>query len=291
MSVLPHQEILALCGLAPGDPDETVTDIGPIRPCLKRNIRSAGYDLRLGEEYYLQEKPRWGRLETRRLVPNRATTLVIPPNQVVIVTTVERLRISDDMVGHMSLKLDLLLKGLMMANQSQIDAGYEGELFCLLYNLTNHEVCLQLHEPIVRLELVRLSQPTTKPYSDKYKNIKLSQALRSRVESSLYAIRRDVDNFQKNLRLTQIIATILFIATSVFTYFGPLTNRLTKLEQQASDAVEIRKLESSLGGESGVKELASLQQEVKELKARVALLTEQRTNQLLNRGKNSGKRE
>ena len=283
MSILPHQEILALCSMAPGDPDDRWTSIGPIRPCLKGNVRSAGYDLRLGTEYYLQEKSRHGRLDIRSLDPARGRTLIIPKNQVLIVTTVEKLCLPNDIAGHLSLKLDLLLKGLIMASQSQIDAGYEGHIFALLYNLTKEEVSLQLEESILRLELVRLSAPTVKPYADKYKNIPLSRALRSPVESSLHSIQRDVDTYNKKLLWTQIGGGVLLVAasivTSIFTYFGPLNNRVTKVEQQVADVEKLHSLESSLASKVGKNELEALREEIKDMKAKLSGITEPKSKE------------
>lgn len=142
MSVLTYQDILAACRLQPGDSDDRETDSGPIRPCLKKNVRSAGYDLRLGLEYYLHEEAQGNGLTVSTLTPGVRETVVIPANRVVIVTTHEALSLRSDLVGHLSLKLELLLKGLIMANQSQIDAGYSGWIFALLYNLSNQDVCL-----------------------------------------------------------------------------------------------------------------------------------------------------
>ncbi len=277
MSIVPHQEILTLCGMVLADPEDKLTNSGPIRPCLKENVRSAGYDLRLGAEYYLQEKARHGRLDVRSLDPERGRTLIIPPNQVAIVTTVEKLYLPNFIAGHLSLKLDLLLKGVIMASQSQIDAGYEGYLFALLYNLTDEGICLQLEQSILRLELVKLSAPTLKPYADKYKNIPLSKALRSHVESSLHSIRRDVNSYNKKLLWTQIGGGALLAVTSFITYLGPLANRVTKLEQELADVKEIHALQADIRAKAGKNDLELLRQEVNDLRARLATAAESKT--------------
>lgn len=273
MSVLPYQDILTRCGLQPSDPDATETRTGPITPCLKRNIRSAGYDLRLGDQYYMKTDIRGGKLEIGQLNPKTARTLIVPANQVVIVTTIESLKLPDNVVGHLTLKLELLLRGLIMANQSQVDAGYEGGLFILLYNLSNHNVSLHYGESILRFELAELTSPTAMPYRGAYKNLSLAQALKSPVESSLAAMRKEVDRSSKKLLWTQVVGLAIIIITTVLSYWGPLATRMTRVEQQVVDVERLHDQESALYGsarkdqlDSLTKDVTELQQEVKNLK-------------------------
>jgi deoxycytidine triphosphate deaminase len=270
--VLAHQDILSLCDLAANDPEDKQTDSGVIVSCVKRNVRSAGYDLRLGLEYYLPEKEgAAGALSVQTLDPYVATTISIPANRVVIVSIKESLNLPNNLVGHLSLKLDLLLKGLIMSSQSQIDAGYKGNIFALLYNLSDRAVEISYLDSILRLELQKLTADTTAPYHGAYEQIPLAQSLRSPIGSSLFALRQDIDSIETDARRTvddikkevqslkndnretvesvrdearrvQIrgglaaagLAIFLTIITSLFTYFGPLPNRITKLEESTN---------------------------------------------------------
>jgi deoxycytidine triphosphate deaminase len=290
--VLPHQEILQLCNIAATDPDDKETDTGPIILCSKKNVRSAGYDLRLGLEYYLpdQKEGGAGAIAVQTLDPKAATTISIPANRVVIVSIHEKLNLPNNIVGHLSLKLDLLLKGLIMSSQSQIDAGYKGSIFALLYNLSDRPVEISHLDSILRLELETLLSDTDAPYQGSYKEVPLAKSLRSPIGSSLYALRQDIDSIEGNARTTvesirnetrlavesvqrnasntvetlksnnrdtvesvrsdtkkvqlwsAILAAALVAAftvtttvvTSYFTYFGPLPNRITKLEQSTN---------------------------------------------------------
>jgi len=278
--VLPHQDILALCSLAATDPEDKETNSGVIVPCLKRNVRSAGYDLRLGLEFYLPEKEGGaGAISVQKLDLNVARTISIPANRVIIVSIQETLNLPNDLVGHVSLKLDLLLKGLIMSSQSQIDAGYKGNIFALLYNLSDRPVEISYLDSILRLELQKLSTETDAPYHGAYKQAPLAQSLRSPIGSSLYALQQDIDSIQGNAQTTVenvrneaqrtvdsikssnhdtveaaraetkkfqlwsgLLAALLAIVftvtstvvTSYFSYFGPLPNRITKLEQSTN---------------------------------------------------------
>jgi deoxycytidine triphosphate deaminase len=268
MCVLPYQQILEKCGLQPLDAETKEAKTGAIRPCLKSNVRSAGYDLRLGNEYYMKTSS-WGRqIRIQKLDRNSARTLTVPPNQVVIVTTMETLSLPPDVVGHLTLKLDLLLQGLIMANQSQVDAGYEGGLFILLYNLSNHDVSLQLGQSVLRLELDQLTSPTSKPYSayGGFSKKSLAEVVARPVESSLEAMRGEVEKSNKKIVRTQLLGGIILILTSVFTYFGPLAAKTTKFEEQIAT---LQKAQEAAQGEeikSLKKSIDDLNQKLEELK-------------------------
>lgn len=269
MSVLPYQEILALCGLKASDPEDKETTTGLITSSRKKNIRSAGYDLRLGEKYHLQKGIKGGKLEVQQLDVNKAATLVVPPNEVVIVTTVETLKLPNNLVGHLTLKLDLLLQGLIMANQSQVDAGYEGGLFILLYNLSNQNVSLRQGDSILRLELTTLTNSTDKPYGGAYKNVSLAQVLKSPIESSLAVMKKAVDKSKKAIDRTQVFGLVFLVITAILGYFGPLATRIDKLDQKVDDVAQLHGLESSLYGTAKKDELDSLKKEINELKKQV----------------------
>lgn len=198
--VLTNQEILDLCGLPGqrGNPLEESSS-GPIKPCRRKNVRSASYDLRLGKKFHAASAVGFegqfnsiSGLKVSELREEHDETIVIPPNEVVVVACLERLCMPEDMVGHLTLKQDILLQGLIMASQSQIDAGYEGNIFALFYNLTDTEVSLKYDDSILRLELVRLKEASLRPYDGDYRDAPLSKVLKGSIRSSLAKIRDDV---------------------------------------------------------------------------------------------------
>ena len=97
---------------------------GTIKHYKPENIRSAGYDLRLGEEYYLRPRQakEGGEIEISHL-KEPGGILEIPANHVVIVTAEESLELPDHLVGHLSLKLTVLLQRSPSAGLSVSIAG------------------------------------------------------------------------------------------------------------------------------------------------------------------------
>jgi deoxycytidine triphosphate deaminase len=195
--VLTHQDILHLCGLPPSGHKREEGNEGPVRPCLRQNVRSASYDLRLGPDFHSSKISDSAAAVTGlpvvKLEEGLDESIVIPPNDVVVVSSLEKICLEDDLVAHLSLKQDILLQGLIMASQSQIDAGYEGWIYALLYNLTDGEVTLKLGESILRLELVKLPEATKRPYEGHFQDAPLAKTLIRPIRSSLQDLRRNVE--------------------------------------------------------------------------------------------------
>lgn len=209
MTVLNYQEILQLCKFT--EPKAVETNDGAIQPCVKGNVRSASYDLRLGSEYYLYNESDRSEVKISTLEHGRSECLVVPPNELVVCQVLERLVLPADVVGHLSLKVDILLKGIIFAHQSQIDAGYEGHIFALLYNLTKSTVHLRLGESLLRLELVRLNANSEKPYRGKFAGARLSNVLSAPLCSTMHDIVARVASEEKKrtrLTLTGFILTL-----------------------------------------------------------------------------------
>jgi deoxycytidine triphosphate deaminase len=187
MSVLSHQAITELCGGS--DPVIVGASLD--------QVRSASYDMRVGTEYYVgAAKPDIGDQPadidggtTISRLDASDRTIVVPADQVVLIRTAEDLNVPLDLVGHLSLKLDVLLRGLLMASQSQIDAGYRGGVFILLYNLGSSPVCLSADTPLVRLEFEQLDQPTEQGYAGDYKpDFGLANILKQPLASSMSVV-------------------------------------------------------------------------------------------------------
>lgn len=243
--ILTHGAILDACGLArTGSPDDE-TQSGLIRPCRRRHIRTAGYDLRLGAQYYIhsgQDGEHEG-VRIKTLSPN-APNLVIPPNGVVVVAAREELWFDTWIVGHLSLKMDLLLKGLIMASQSQIDAGYKGRIFALLYNLSTENVSISLGDPFLRLELVRLPTEAIE-YDGDYQQRTLSDVLRRPLNSSLRdteeQIRRtsrSVDERVGAVRRFGWVGVSTLVVSVIFGFVPvtlSLSDRLDHVEERAAE--------------------------------------------------------
>jgi deoxycytidine triphosphate deaminase len=233
------------------------------------SVRTASYDLCIGSEYSLST--------TDHLDPHHAANppssifrqlsstsplIEIPANGIVMVESDEVIKVHRNMVAHATLKMDLLLKGIIMASQSQIDAGFFGRVFCLLYNLSDTPVVLRYRKPFLRLEFAFLDEtvPIEHAYQGDFQDVfQLSDALPARITSSLERMQSAVtganDRIATLLRrelfgamlvgLTLLLIVAAFAVPIYFGLFGVGSNsqdQINSLKTQVQ--VEERQLQS-----------------------------------------------
>ena len=159
MTVLLADEIKKLCVHEDGSPVEEPM----IQPFCPRRLRAASYQLTLGDEVHVGG--------TKELLSHHPNGIVLRPHQVAVVSTRENLRIPRDLVARWSLRVTNIYEGLLWTGGLQVDPGWEGPLFCPLYNLAERPVVLRHEMPFFAMDFVRTT-PLGVEY-DKLKNDKL----------------------------------------------------------------------------------------------------------------------
>lgn len=261
MTILSHQAIKAKCT----GPEPLIDDPAP------ESIRSASYDLRVGSQYYLatyDNRRSWlsgvfpapiGTLDN-----SRNKVLEVGANEVVLLMAHEKIRMPNNLVGHLSLKLDLLLKGLIMSSQSQVDAGYKGPIFALLYNLSDVAIVVRYLDPFLRLEFAELDADTERPYDGGFKpHFTLGDVVEHRLRSSLSEMGEEVKATRR--RVFQIAAgSILAVALGVAAILGPVQGTASDARSDARQAEDLVARQAQ--------ELDEARDEVSRLDAQVAQL-------------------
>lgn len=125
-----------------------------IRPFEEHCLKPASYHLRLGRECRVngQDRP----------LSDQNPKLMIPPHQLAVVSTLEQLNIPGFLVGRWNLKVRKVYEGLVWVGGPQVDPGYDGHLYCPLYNLSTRTVELTFKEPLFTIDFVR-----TTPYGER----------------------------------------------------------------------------------------------------------------------------
>lgn len=120
--------------------------------CLKE---SASYELRLGSRYRLGES------DNAEWLTDSKKDLIIPPHGIAVVSTYEWLNIPGCLIGRWNLKVRMVYRGLVWVGSLQVDPGYQGFLFCPIYNLSNQQQILIYKDPLFIIDFV-LTTPTDK---------------------------------------------------------------------------------------------------------------------------------
>jgi deoxycytidine triphosphate deaminase len=126
-----------------------------ICPFNPENLKPAGYELTVGDEYFLSGEflPLTGRI-------------TIPPFEVAVIKTGEILRLPRYMIARWNIRVRHAYSGLLWVGGPQVDPGYVGHLFCPIYNLSDKPVTLNLGDALALMDF----QKTTPYDKDKPKD-------------------------------------------------------------------------------------------------------------------------
>ena len=150
MTVLLADEIKKLCDGTNGS--------AMIEPFVPSQLRPASYQLTLGDQAHVGG-------EHRRV--DHSYGIVLEPHQVAVVCTREKLRIPRYLIARWSLRVTNIYEGLLWTGGPQVDPGWEGPLFCPVYNLAERTVVLKYGDPLFTIDFTR-----TTPITDEIRRLK-----------------------------------------------------------------------------------------------------------------------
>jgi hypothetical protein len=142
--------------------------------------------------------------EIKKLYPEPGRNeFIIPPFQVVIVSTKEILNMPRFLIGRWNLDIDLVYKGLLWVGGPQVDPGYFGHLYCPLYNLSNYPVKLTLGQDMATIDFERTT-PFKKGVSKSYQRPPRRRELSEyeyKWQSALYELASTkIEAFEKDIK-------------------------------------------------------------------------------------------
>lgn len=201
-----------------------------IDPCHKANLKPAGYELSVGDEYVIGG-------ERRDLKPGG--TIRIPPFNVVVIKTDETINLPRFLIARWNVRVKWAYQGLLWVGGPQVDPGWVGHLFCPLYNLSDKEVELRAGDPIALMDFETTTpfRPgRSKEYDRPPKRVLLEEYNAEELKSALYTeAKRRIDDIEKDTRTRieglekrmefflgsgLVIVTVLVAALAIITTFG-----------------------------------------------------------------------
>ena len=199
-----------------------------IDPFKSENLQAASYKLSLGNQYRLRDKV--GYLDDNHKV------LTIDPHGIAIVTTYEWLNIPVFLIARWNLKVRMVYRGLVWVGSLQVDPGYQGFLFCPIYNLSSVEQQLVYRETLFTIDFVTTklvdektddlwsSQESGDKFSiftftrlDRQKIISAPEEAFKRFETIIEQSASSMQNFQ---RIIWTVLAIMMSAIAIIATFG-----------------------------------------------------------------------
>jgi len=134
-----------------------------IDPFDEKQVQSASYDLRVGEQ--------GATTSTKKIVNLKENGYMsLQPGDFGVLTCLEIIRLGPQYAARFGLRSKYARKGLIATTGPQIDPGYQGRLIIGITNLTPKPVSLPYKDDLLSVEFHRLEQASTHPYSGPYQN-------------------------------------------------------------------------------------------------------------------------
>ena len=137
-------------------------------------VEAASYDCALGREYKRSSSRYcdWSNIKTSCLeASNKPAEIVIEPQEAVLIYTDEEFDVPKNMVMHASPISSWLRKGLHVEISYFVDPGFQGQFCFPVINESTETISISSRDPIMSIELVWLSAPCDKSWSERHHDI------------------------------------------------------------------------------------------------------------------------
>jgi deoxycytidine triphosphate deaminase len=226
---------------------------------------NTSYNLRLGEKYYkpkidkvniigevacAEEYPGcpYHKQELDGVIGDcnlNNRVLVIKPYTSVVISTLERLNLPNNVVGRFDLKIRWALQGLILQVGTQIAPGYTGRLFGLLHNLSNKDICIPMKIGILDVEFsYTYKSVTSQKYDETYNTIEGFLKNRPPIVGTLEAFLEDIKKEKQVMQSMRIESQEL--KTEIATTLEKYKNEVIQRKENA-DSKNIQKLTFIIG--------------------------------------------
>lgn len=161
-------------------------------------IKGASYDLLLGDEYYYAGKI--------KKLSDANPFLTIEPYDYAIVSCREIACMPRDVIAKFGLTVGLFCQGIILSNGPQIDPGFRGTLFCLLFNTSNRAVHLKRGKHYATIEFNKLIEPA-KPYEGKYQETEkiIEYIPANALQGAINELKLEIEKLKNESKLMQNI--------------------------------------------------------------------------------------
>lgn len=204
-----------------------------LEPFDERNLKPAGYELTVGNEYFMSGE-----------FLDLEDSLTILPFEVAVIKTGEILRLPRFMIARWNIRVTHAYAGLLWVGGPQVDPGYAGHLFCPIYNLSDKPVTLSRGDKLALMDFQRTTTFDKRKTEDELvryvfppKRLILRDYDIQDFQSALFTrAGRKIEEFEDSVRALETrFITFTQISFAMFAIFLTLLTIFTKVDASAID--------------------------------------------------------
>lgn len=142
--------------------------IDPLEP---EQIQPASVDIRLGRHFLKLDENKFEAMSMAsemHYVELESDAIIIPSNSFLLATTMEYIRLPEDLTAFVEGRSSIGRMGLFIQNAGWVDPGFEGEITLELYNANRLPIRLVAGRRICQLVFAKMDGPAQNPYNGKY---------------------------------------------------------------------------------------------------------------------------
>ncbi|MCB0364099.1 MAG: dCTP deaminase [Bdellovibrionaceae bacterium] len=146
-----------------------------VEPLVKESIQPASIDCRLGTHFLVVEDRDMQTIELDSEIKYReynGNSITIPPHSFLLATTMEYVKLPDDLTAFVEGRSSIGRMGLFIQNAGWVDPGFEGQITLELYNANSLPIRLEAGRRVCQLVFCRMDQAALSPYRGKYQGQK-----------------------------------------------------------------------------------------------------------------------
>lgn len=136
-----------------------------IEPFEEVHLQPCSYDLGIDSIIYSRDHDKNYSIDTNR---NYESKKFIEPHEFLLASTVEYVKIPNNVVGQVVGKSSIGRLGLFIENAGLIDPGFEGNITLELYNASNTPIDLSKLDRICQIIFTKLNTPALHSYDGHY---------------------------------------------------------------------------------------------------------------------------
>ncbi len=142
-----------------------------VDPIEDYQVQPASIDMRLGDHFLTVDEHAMGIISMDEPIKYRDISrdeIIIPPKSFILATTMEYIKLPDNMTAFVEGRSSIGRMGLFIQNAGWVDPGFEGEITLEIFNANSLPIKLKAGRRICQLVFAEMDQTTDNPYRGKY---------------------------------------------------------------------------------------------------------------------------